>query len=116
MNTKELKCEERIDAELLALEKGVTEILHGYYEGDEQGWEAWAEYPLSISTRLVTKIELSWGGPSDFLTVEHDENHLYAVTYHFQDWFDGAKRDLREESKIWEYAASVIEARREAGY
>ena len=111
MTTKEATCEERIDAQLLALEEDVTEILRGFNSGEDDGWEAWAEYPLAISQRLVTKIELSWGGPSDFLTVEHDENHIYRVTYHFQDWFDGAKRDVEEDSKVWEYAVSVIEAR-----
>lgn len=116
MDTKQATCEERIDAQLQALEEDVTNILRGYYDGEDDGFEAWNEYPLAVSTRLVTKIELSWGGPSDFLTVEHDENHIYGVTYHFQDWFDGAKREVEQGSKVWEYAASVIEARQEAGF
>jgi len=115
MNTKELKCEDRIESHLLALEEEISTILEGYYSGDDEGMEAYYNYPLAISSRIVTKIELSWGGPSDFLKVEHDENHIYSVMYHFQDWFDGAVRDVEEGSKVWEYAASIIEARQEAG-
>jgi hypothetical protein len=33
---------------------------------------------------------LSWGGPSDFVRFHRDG----AITYHFQDWFDGAKRSV----------------------
>jgi hypothetical protein len=115
MATKEATCEERIDAQLLALEEDVVQVLQGYYEGEDEGFEAWNNYPLSVSSRVITEIQLSWGGPSDSLKVEHDENHIYRVTYHFQDWFDGATRDVEEDSKVWEYAVSVIEAQREAG-
>ena len=64
----------------------------------------------------MTKIEFSWGGPSDFLKVEHQGAMIINVTYHFQDWFDGAQRDVGQGSKVWEYARTVIEAREECGY
>ena len=48
---------------------------------------------------------------SDFLSVIHEGGDIYSVTYHFQDWFDGATRSVSEGSKVWEYARTVIEAR-----
>jgi len=118
MTTKEQTCEERITGYLANLEESVTDILKGYYgEGDsEEGFEEWNNFPLAVTTRKETKIELSWGGPSDFLTVSHDGAEVISVTYHFQDWFDGATREVFEGSKVWEYARTVIEAREECGY
>lgn len=116
METKQATCEERIDAQLQALEEDISSVLDGYYNGEEDGFEAWNNYPLAVSTRQETKIELSWGGPSDFLTVIHEGAEIYSITYHFQDWFDGATRQVEEGSKVWEYAQSVIQLREEVGY
>jgi len=114
MNTKEATCEERIDEKLQALEEDVEQPLQHYYDGDHEG--EWNNYPLAVSTRQETKIELSWGGPSDFLSVIHEGAEVISVTYHFQDWFDGAVRSVDEGSKVWEYVRTVIEAREECGY
>lgn len=114
METKEKTCEERIDSQLTRLEESCADIVKIYYEGDEEG--EWNNYPLSVDTYKMTRIQLSWGGPSDFLDVKHDGTIILAVTYHFQDWFDGAVRDVEEGSKVWEYARTVIEAREECGY
>lgn len=116
METKQATCEERIDSHLEALEEDISSVLEGYYNGEEDGFEAWNNYPLAVSTRQQTKIELSWGGPSDFLTIIHEGAEIYSVTYHFQDWFDGAVRSVEEGSKVWEYARTVIELREECGY
>lgn len=109
METKEATCEERIDAHLEALEEDVIHPTEHYYDGDENG--EWNNYPLAVSTQQVTKIELSWGGPSSFLKVEHDEAEILSVTYHFQDWFDGAFRQVEEGSNVWKYCETVIQAR-----
>lgn len=114
METKEARCEDRIDSQLKELEEGVVHALEHYYDGDESG--EWNNYPLAVSTCKLTKIELSWGGPADFLEVKHEGSEIYAVTYHLQDWFDGARRKVQEGSKVWEYCQTVIEAREEAGY
>ena len=115
MSTQELKCEDRIEDQLTNLEESCADLLKGYYEGEEGGFENWHDFPLAVSTRKETKIELSWGGPSDFLTVIHDGADIYAVTYHFQDWFDGATRAVDEGSKVWEYAQTIIDTREECG-
>jgi hypothetical protein len=107
--TKEATCEERIDAHLEALEEDIAGVIQAYYNGDEE--EAWNNYPLSVRDYQVTKVELSWGGPSDFLKIFHEGTEIYSVEYHFQDWFDGAMRKVSQDSKVWEYARTVIEAR-----
>ena len=116
METKQATCEERIDAHLNALEEDIASVIQGYYDGEEDGFEGWNNYPLAVSTRQETKIELSWGGPSDFLSVIHEGANVISVTYHFQDWFDGAVRPVEQGSKVWEYVRTVIEAREECGY
>ena len=94
METKEKSCAERIDAQLKTLEGDCKALLKRYNKGSEEAFEEWNNYPLDVDTRKVTKIELSWGGPSDFLKVEHDGREIYSVEYHFQDWFDGAMRHV----------------------
>jgi len=111
---KEKSCEARIDEQLENLEESVIHPLEHYYDGDQNG--EWNNYPLAVSTYQLTKIELSWGGPSDFLEVKHEGADILSITYCFQDWFDGARRDVKEGSKVWEYCATVIQAREECGY
>lgn len=113
MSTKEITCAERIAGELESLESNCAEVMENYYSGEDDGYEAWNGLPLAVSTRQETKIELSWGGPSSFLTVSHEGADVYSVTFHFQDWYDGAKLDVQEDSKVWEYARSVVELREE---
>ena len=70
MSTKEKTCEERIDDYLARFEESAAELVEDYNSGDDERFENWNEYPLSVETRQVTTILMSWGGPSDFLKVE----------------------------------------------
>lgn len=59
-------------------------------------------YPLAVSSRVVFHIDLSTGGPGDWLEVFCDvERHEHwteytaeRITYHYADWFDHASREL----------------------
>lgn len=114
MATKEQTCAERIENELKNMEERAGELVADYYSGDEERFEEWNNYPLSVETRKITKVLMSWGGPSDFLKIEHEGTDIYSVEYHFQDWFDGAKREITDEdSNIWKYAQTIINAREE---
>lgn len=111
MSTKEATCAQRIDEAMASREadiKAMVEQAEGTeYYGDE---EAIYEYALAVSKYTVVKIELSWGGPSDYLECRvDDKSGLYSVTYHFQDWYDGAEREVEEGSYLWQYADSMIE-------
>lgn len=49
-------------------------------------------------TRLYTvyRAGISWGGPADgfYLYVDPETGEIDKAEYYFQDWFDGAKRDV----------------------
>lgn len=68
------------------------------------------ELPLGVSAKTVFRIDLSTGGPGDWLEVECSgdtpnyepagEGEHYEITgveYHFNDWFDHAQRTLRDD-------------------
>lgn len=53
------------------------------------------EYPLGVSTYRVHRIDLSTGGPGDWLEVMVDsDGAISRISYHFAPWFDHASRDL----------------------
>lgn len=116
METKQATCAERIAEEMKDREERAAELVEDYYSGEEERFEEWNNYPLSVETRKLTKVLISWGGPSDFLNIEHDGTEIYSVEYHFQDWFDGAMREVAEGSSLWKYAQTVIDCREDAGY
>jgi hypothetical protein len=65
---------------------------------------------LGISVQKVMRIELSTGGPASFIEAYlDDENNVDEVFYHFQDWFDGAKRKVSSHSAIYRYAQFMAE-------
>ena len=68
------------------------------------------EYALGISIQKVMRIELSTGGPASFIEAYlDDENNVDEVFYHYQDWFDGAKRKVSSDSAIFRYAQFMAE-------
>ena len=103
MNTNKQTCEDRID-EHLASRAGDFETYFSdaqvYDEGNEElppfnhyrlcfDWQVEEDTGLRMSRDLL----LSWGGPSDFVRFHADGS----ITYHFQNWFDGAVRDVTNE-------------------
>jgi hypothetical protein len=55
------------------------------------------EMPLSVSRQVVHRIDLSTGGPADWLEVfmdSADESTIDRIVYHFADWFDHAETVL----------------------
>jgi hypothetical protein len=65
---------------------------------------------LSIDTRKLTTICLSWGGPADYLEVTHNGADIEWVTYRYSDWYDTATREVLEDSALYEYARNIIES------
>lgn len=81
------------------------------------------ELPLAVSAKTVFRVELSTGGPADWLEVfcsgdtplyepagdgEHYE--VERIVYHFADWFDHAERDLSgfELEAAEDFARNVV--------
>ncbi len=68
------------------------------------------EYALGVDVHKSYRIHLSTGGPASFIEViTDDQNNIEDVYYHFQDWFDGAKRKVDETSPIYRYAMMMLE-------
>lgn len=68
------------------------------------------EWPLAVTTFTVLRIDLSTGGPGDWLEAKlNSDNLIESVTYHFNDWFDHAEMSVPESSPLWEVAANYAE-------
>lgn len=111
-------CELRIDSHLQSRNDYMLEMLAAIddgipFDGYEDAYDAFHEYPLDINTRKVITVQISTGGPGDWLEIHlyDDENspEIYRVEYHFNDWFDHASRVLDEKSPMYEYAERVVE-------
>lgn len=59
------------------------------------------ELPLCVSAKKLYRIDLSTGGPGDWLEAEVDtEDHeIGRITYWFNDWFDVAHRVLEGDER-----------------
>lgn len=92
----ELTPEQRAAAERQDIDVGPDE------RGTERAADAIAEdaqqrlyeYPLGVSTFTVHRIELSTGGPADYLDVFVSDGDIDKIVYHFADWYDHAERTL----------------------
>jgi hypothetical protein len=81
-------------------------------ELQDEGTEHIDESVLGVGTRVVMRIELSTGGPGDWVEAELDDREVQDVTYHFNDWFDHAERRVSQGSALWslaEYYAEVVQ-------
>lgn len=59
-----------------------------------------SEYPLAVTVHRVWRIDISTGGPGDWIEVHtDDDNDPTRVEYHFQDWFDHASVALDGEER-----------------
>ena len=100
-----MKCEERIDKELEGRIKDFKAVIEA-----EDTIDKLNKIALALTKTILYKLELSWGGPSDYVTFEFDPEHkeLIAIKYHFLDWFDGAVREIPHGSKEWEIMENVF--------
>tara|TARA_Y100000310_G_scaffold154792_1_gene154320 strand:+ start:305 stop:733 length:429 start_codon:yes stop_codon:yes gene_type:complete len=96
--------------------------LHEQYGGDladipedESNLQEWqqerlAELPLGTWTHRVLRIDLSWGGPADWIEVELDDDGTWvSAQYHFSDWFDHAETSVSNDHLAVLEAAYRIE-------
>lgn len=76
-------------------------------ELNEQAEEMRRELPLAVSTQRIVRVDLSTGGPADWFECLIDEDGTIGrISYHFQDWFDGAVRIL--EANEFDAAAEFL--------
>lgn len=93
---KQESCEERIDRALASRIDDFKNALNGKYP-DGEHYEDFVDWLNSYALAYeddpyyrAKKLELSWGGPADYFLFFEDGT----IEYHYQDWFDGAKREL----------------------
>ena len=133
---KQQTCEERIaDAmasraeyvgKLQAIGDNVStepQAFDGDYQ-DEQldsdaAWDRLRELPLGVSVERVLRIELSTGGPADYITAKLERGQygweLASASYHFADWFDHAERSIDEGSPLWRFAEDYVQLLDDSG-
>lgn len=97
--TSQPTCQERIYDAMASREEDAKTYL--------ETWED--DFALSIDTKKITTVCLSWGGPADYLEITHDEDGIDSVVYRFSDWFDTATLLVEEGSSLYAYAEQVLE-------
>lgn len=76
----------------------------------EEGYDELHNFALSMETYSCVRIDLSTGGPGDWLEViVDDDDDIRKVTYHFNDWFDHASMPVDSNSYLWQYASDMIQ-------
>lgn len=103
MSIKEKKCADRIDDSMKDREAQITALLNDP-DSDENNDPA-----LSVDSKKVTTVCLSWGGPADYLEITHQGLEIDKVIYRYSDWFDTATRVVLDDSPLYTYAQSIIE-------
>lgn len=104
MTTKEKKCADLIDDVMKSREDDIRALLNDPDSDDNN------DPALSIDTRKVTTVCLSWGGPADYLEITHSGVEIDRVIYRYSDWYDTATRVVLEDSPLYEYATYILES------
>ncbi len=107
-------CAERIDEQKDGRLGDFAELLDAYDTEDDterdEASERIYEYPLNVERITVWRVDLSTGGPGDWLEIHTDnENNPTRAEYHFNDWFDHASVTLdgQEFDLAVQFAAMV---------
>ena len=110
--TQEKTCAELIDSELADREQYLAD-LYAKQDGDteeaDQAMEEIHEMAYGISTFSVARVVWSGGGPSDFIEITYDDSDIIKVEYVYQDWYDGARVTVQEDSAVYRYAEEIME-------
>ena len=116
-------CEQRIGKALASRVEDFQAILTRQHRAalveDLERLEAnereWWEYPLAVEQVKTYRIELSYGGPQDYLqvTVSEEDGDIRTITYHYLDWYDGAVTTVTgsDFQTISEWVQPFIEGR-----
>lgn len=111
-------CADRIHEALRDREEYINELIDACdndesFDGYDEAYEALDNYFLGMSEYKLIKLEISWGGPSDYLEVklhydDDDINEIISIHYHFADWFDHAVVEVQRSSPIWDLVTRTL--------
>lgn len=92
---RQATCAERLPEHLAGRLDDLRAILarEDTDEGDDE-LPPLNEYGLGSEVRYSIRVELSTGGPADYVTADVAHGEVLSATYHFADWFDHAERRL----------------------
>ena len=104
-------CADRIAQELLATEAAIKAELEA--GGENTDFDDYFDTQVTIygiTRREVISLQLSGGGPADFIEITTEEGEIKEIHYLFSDWFDSARVLVSEDSPIYQWAAYQLEA------
>lgn len=111
--TKELTCAEKIGSELADREERLVELFAKVDDDDsemsDEAREEVSEMAYGIDVYSVAKVTWSGGGPADWIEITYNKHDLIKVEYVYQDWFDGARLTVDEDSAVYRYAEEMLE-------
>lgn len=70
----------------------------GYSRAAEDRYERFMQGVLSVDSKKVHRVCLSWGGPADYFEIHVKDGEIAEIWYLFQDWYDGARMRLDGKS------------------
>lgn len=97
-------CGQLVHRNLLIREDQIKELM-----SDPNSEDYFDDPALSIDTTKLTKVCLSYGGPADYLEIEHADGEIIRLGYRYSDWFDTAVTYLQDDSPLWQYAQNIVE-------
>jgi hypothetical protein len=102
-------CADLIAGELKDREQHLKDLYTAADDGDDDAREQIYEMAYGIDKREIYRVIWSGGGPADSLELTVSDGELIAVTYVYQDWFDGARLAVDEDSPAYRYALEILE-------
>jgi hypothetical protein len=115
METKQETCAERIGQELADREAELHRLYAVIDSGDgmdleDEAYNEINEMSYGIEVKKVYKVIWSGGGPADWIEITTDsEGDIEKVEYIYQDWYDGARKQVEQDSSVWRYAEGILE-------
>ena len=109
-NTIENKsCADLIAGELKDREQQLEQLYTLADNGDDDAREEIYGMAYGIDRREIVRVVWSGGGPADYLEITHSGGDILRVEYLYQDWFDGARLAVDEDSPAYRYALEILE-------
>ena len=106
---REMSCADLIAGELADREQQLKDLYTLADDGDDSAREEIYEMAYGIDRREILRVTWSGGGPADYLEITHSGGDILRVEYLYQDWYDGARLDVSEESAAYRYAEEIVE-------
>lgn len=110
-------CKELIEERLADREEYMNGLLDAIdsdeeFDGYSDPMDAMYDYALGYDKVLVVNIQISAGGPADWLEVfvaPEKNPEILKIKYHYSDWFDHAEMTVDSDSPFYRYAETMIE-------